>query len=120
MKILVAFNVLLLLFCLSAISLSADTLRQRNGHTIDGTYVGGNADSIQFRVRGSARTFRLSEVDQIQFTDDEEQGLNNGANQNMVPFVNSFVEIMRPNDWQIPDLGDSVGIYPRDRRVRRR
>jgi hypothetical protein len=103
-KILVAFNVLVFLLGLSAISLHADTLRLKSGQALDGTYLGGNADSIQFRVRGTARTFRLSEVDQIQFADDDE-GPGTGANQNMVPFTNSFLEMMRPGDWQITDMG---------------
>jgi hypothetical protein len=118
-KILVAFNVLVFSLSLSAISLRADTLRLKNGQTQDGVYLGGNADSIQFRVRGAARTFRLSEVDRIQFANDDE-GPPTGANQNMVPFTNSFLQMMRPADWQITDMADSVGLYPPDRRVRRR
>ena len=118
-KISIVFSVLIFSLCLSAISLPADTLRLKNGQTVEGVYLGGNADSLQFRVRGTTRTYRLSEVDQIQFTGDGE-GQDAGVNQNMVPFANSFLEILRPNDWQLFDLGDSVGLYPRDRRVRRR
>ena len=120
-RILIVFNVLTLALGLSAVSLQADTLRLKNGQTVDGIFLGGDARSIQFRVRGAAKTYQLADVDQIQFVDDQGPGTGaNGANPNLVPFANSFLEMLRPSDWLISNLGDSVGLYPPDRRVRRR
>src|SRR5262245_36732257 len=112
-KITLVFSVVVLLLGLSAVSLYGDMMRMNNGQTLDGDYLGGDSRSIQFRVRGIARTYQLSEVDQIQFTDT--QGLDTGVNQDMVPFANSFLDMMRPREWQITDMGDLASIYPRDR-----
>ena len=115
-NILIIFNLLIFFTALSATSMRADTLRLKNGQVVDGVFLAGDSRSIQFRVRGTARTYQISDVDQIQFIDNNQ---NSGQNQNMVPFENSFLQIMRPADWLVTDYGDSVGIYPRDRRVRR-
>jgi hypothetical protein len=46
----------------------ADTLRLKDGRTIEGTFVSGNGQNIRFTERGrSARWYRLSEVDSLWF-----------------------------------------------------
>jgi hypothetical protein len=47
--------------------LSADTLRLRNGSTINGKFVSGDAHSIRFAAGSQVNTYDVSDVDNLQF-----------------------------------------------------
>src|SRR6186997_183019 len=75
--------------------LIADTLRLKNGQWVEGSYLGGNASSIRFRVNGIAKNYANSTVDQVQF--------GNGAgviSQRFITFQNSMLSLRHPDNWQ--------------------
>jgi hypothetical protein len=61
------------LVCLATVLLSADTLTLRNGATVQGTYIGGSARQIRMDQNGEIRTFDLSQVQSLIFSDPEPQ-----------------------------------------------
>ena len=63
------------LICLTAAALSADTLTLRNGATIQGTYIGGTARQIRLDQNGDVRTYDLSQVQSLIFSDPEPQAV---------------------------------------------
>ena len=61
------------LACTAALLLNADTLTLRNGATVRGTYLGGTARQIRMDQNGDIRTYDLSQVQSVIFTDAEPQ-----------------------------------------------
>jgi hypothetical protein len=61
------------LACVAALLLNADTLTLRNGATIRGTYLGGTARQVRMDQNGDIRTYDLSQVQSLIFTDSEPQ-----------------------------------------------
>jgi hypothetical protein len=59
--------------CLAAMLLNADTLTLRNGATVQGTYIGGTARQIRMDQNGDIRTYDLSQVQSLIFSDPEPQ-----------------------------------------------
>ena len=53
-----------------AISSRADTLRLRNGSTVNGSFMGGTADDIRFLVNDDVRHFARADVAEIIFNSD--------------------------------------------------
>ncbi len=48
----------------------ADTLRLKNGATVDGTYMGGDSREVKFlRTDGGVRSYRVSDIEQVMFGD---------------------------------------------------
>jgi len=67
--------------CLVAAAAAADVITMRNGQTIYGTYIGGNARQLRLDVGGGQiQTFDIGQVQSISFGDSQSQaGPPNGA-----------------------------------------
>ncbi|HYL10195.1 MAG TPA: YMGG-like glycine zipper-containing protein [Candidatus Acidoferrales bacterium] len=52
----------------AALPASADTLELKNGHVLNGRYLGGTAAQVRFEVDGRVEVFRVSEVVALTFT----------------------------------------------------
>jgi hypothetical protein len=63
------------LICSTGLLLNADTLTLRNGATVQGTYLGGTARQIRIDQNGDVRTYDLSQVQSLIFTDSEPQAV---------------------------------------------
>jgi hypothetical protein len=63
------------LACVAALLLNADTLTLRNGATIRGTYLGGTARQVRMDQNGDVRTYDLTQVQSLIFTDSEPQAV---------------------------------------------
>ena len=61
------------LLCAAAMLVNADTLTLRNGATVQGTYVGGTARQVRMDQNGDIRTYDLSQVQSLIFSDAEPQ-----------------------------------------------
>lgn len=58
-----------LLGCLMVVEVAAaHVLRLKNGQVVQGTYLGGTKDQVQFLVNGEVRVYSTAEVASIQFT----------------------------------------------------
>jgi hypothetical protein len=60
------------IFLLLANSVMADTVFFRDGHTINGSFVGGDARTIRVAVGDRVETIRVADVDRISFGDPEQ------------------------------------------------
>ncbi|MBI4456868.1 MAG: hypothetical protein HY644_13355 [Acidobacteria bacterium] len=58
---------MLLVVPLMLSSLMADAIYFKDGRSVDGTYLGGTAQMVRFRVSGLIRTYPVSEIQDIQF-----------------------------------------------------
>jgi hypothetical protein len=63
----------------SALFSSADTLKLRNGSTVDGSFAGGDSRSIRFTVGNQVNTYSLNDVDSIQFSNGSPTGQTSDA-----------------------------------------
>lgn len=63
------------LICAAALLVNADTLTLRNGATIQGTYLGGTARQVRMDQNGEVRTYDLSQVQSVIFSDPEPQAV---------------------------------------------
>ena len=63
-----SFRCLTIAVLVLAISSQADTLRLRNGSTVDGSFLGGSADEVRFSVGDDIRRYARSDVAEIIFT----------------------------------------------------
>ncbi len=61
----VRFTVIAMIF---AVSSQADTLRLRDGSTVNGTFLGGTADDVRFSVNDQLQHYRRADVAGIVFT----------------------------------------------------
>lgn len=57
------------LLCAGALLLSADTLVLRNGGTVQGTYLGGDARQIRMDQNGAVQTYDIGQVQSVIFND---------------------------------------------------
>ncbi len=57
------------LLCAGAMLLSADTLVLRNGSTVQGTYLGGDARQVRMDQNGAIQTYDLGQVQSIIFSE---------------------------------------------------
>jgi hypothetical protein len=57
------------LICATALLLSADTLVLRNGTTVQGTYIGGDARQVRIDQNGTVRSYDIGQVQSVIFTD---------------------------------------------------
>jgi len=57
------------LICAAALLLSADTLVLRNGATVPGTYVGGDARQVRIDQNGTVRSYDIGQVQSVIFSD---------------------------------------------------
>jgi hypothetical protein len=57
------------LICATALLLSADTLVMRNGATVQGTYVGGDARQVRMDQNGAVRSYDIGQVQSVIFSD---------------------------------------------------
>jgi len=96
------------------LSLNADTIHLKTGQSVEGSYLGGNASSIRFRVNGVAKNYLITEIDQLQF------GRTTTASQRFVTFQNTMLSFRHPENWQATQDGDSWIIAPSGGRVRDR
>jgi hypothetical protein len=55
--------------CATALLLSADTLVLRNGATVRGTYVGGDARQVRIDENGTIRTYDIGQVQSVIFSE---------------------------------------------------
>lgn len=71
---------LIVLIAASALSLQADTLRLRDGRTLQGTYLGGTTREIRFQENGGAeRQYQISDVDGVSFRDGYQQSTSGSS-----------------------------------------
>ncbi|HEY2933674.1 MAG TPA: hypothetical protein VGK99_18205 [Acidobacteriota bacterium] len=63
------FLLLGLLVLLAVPFVMADALTLKDGRTITGTYLGGTSSTVRFRTEGVIRTYRVTEVDRVDFGD---------------------------------------------------
>jgi hypothetical protein len=114
-KLLLIAGLLVMLFGPVVWSLTADTIFLKNGQWAEGTYLGGNARSIRFRVNNVAKNYPIADVDQVQF------GSNtSAASQRFVTFQNTMLSLRHPDNWQVTQDGNSWIIAPSSGRVRDR
>src|SRR5579863_3653798 len=57
------------LLCAGALLLSADTLVLRNGGTVQGTYLGGDARQIRMDQNGNVQNYDIGQVQSVIFSD---------------------------------------------------
>jgi hypothetical protein len=57
------------LICATALLLSADTLVLRNGATVQGTYIGGDARQVRIDQNGDVRSYDIGQVQSVIFSD---------------------------------------------------
>jgi len=57
------------LICAAALLLSADTLVLRNGATVQGTYIGGDARQVRIDQNGTVRSYDIGQVQSVIFSD---------------------------------------------------
>jgi len=95
--------------------LTADTIYLKNGQWVEGTYLGGNARSIRFRVNGAAKNYPIADVDQVQFGSDTA-----AVSQRFVTFQNTMLSFRHPDNWQVTQDENSWIIAPSGGRVRDR
>ena len=57
------------LICAAALLLNADTLVLRNGATVQGTYVGGDARQVRIDQNGTVRSYDIGQVQSVIFSD---------------------------------------------------
>ena len=60
-------RLLLPLFVFTAVALFADTLQLKDGRSVSGTYLGGNARQVRMEVGDSIQSFDISDVREIRF-----------------------------------------------------
>lgn len=114
-KPLLIVSLAVMLFGPAVWSLTADTIYLKNGQWVEGTYLGGNARSIRFRVNNVAKNYPVADVDQVQF------GSNTSvASQRFVTFQNTMLSLRHPDNWQVTQDGNSWIIAPSGGRVRDR
>jgi len=96
-------------------SLWGDSLYLKDGQTVEGTYLGGNSRTIRFRVDGVNRSYPISDVDEIQFSESA-----TGSAQRFATFENALIRVRYPNNWQVFREGDSVTFAPSGGKVQDR
>jgi hypothetical protein len=80
-----------MLAALATISLAgADTLRLRDGRTVQGSYLGGSARQIRMAVGDAVQTFDVSDIASIRFE-------SSGSSANAAP-----APVMTNRGWEIP------------------
>ena len=57
------------LFCATGLLLSADTLVLRNGATVQGTYLGGDARQVRIDQNGDVRSYDIGQVQSVIFSE---------------------------------------------------
>jgi hypothetical protein len=57
------------LLCATALLLSADTLVLRNGATVQGTYLGGDARQVRIDQNGTVRSYDIGQVQSVIFSE---------------------------------------------------
>src|SRR5580658_7700887 len=57
------------LVCATGLLLSADTLVLRNGATVQGTYLGGDARQIRIDQNGDVRSYDIGQVQSVIFSE---------------------------------------------------
>lgn len=60
-------RLLLPLFVFTAVALLADTLELKDGRSVRGTYLGGNARQVRMEVGDNIQAFEISDVKEIRF-----------------------------------------------------
>ena len=116
-KPLLIIGLLVMFFGPVVLSLCADTIHLKTGQWVEGSYLGGNASSIRFRVNGVAKNYLIADIDQLQF------GLGRNrttASQRFVTFQNTMLSFRHPENWQATQDGDSWTIAPSGGLVRDR
>src|SRR5580698_9125409 len=71
------FAILAMGFCMTSLSAFSDTLELKNGSVIRGTFIGGSAAQISFRVGSSLQRYPVGDVISIRFDSDS---TNSGSN----------------------------------------
>src|SRR5580658_245030 len=61
------------LVCVSGLLLSADTLVLRNGATVQGTYIGGDARQVRIDQNGNVRSYDIGQVQSVIFSESSYQ-----------------------------------------------
>ncbi len=56
---------------MTALLMNADTLTLRNGSTVQGTYVGGNARQVRMDLNGDIRNYDIGQVQSVMFDSDQ-------------------------------------------------
>jgi hypothetical protein len=94
-KRLVALIVAGLLMGVTAIVAHAATLRLKDGRVLQGTYLGGTKDQVQFLINGAVKIYNTSQVASITFvTPAQEASLTSGAPLTQAVTVPQGTEIM--------------------------
>jgi len=62
------FGTAILALACAATACLADTLTLRDGHVVQGTYMGGTARTIKFQVDDAIKTYDVTDVATLQFT----------------------------------------------------
>ncbi|MBI4459143.1 MAG: hypothetical protein HY648_03665 [Acidobacteria bacterium] len=99
-------------FFFGGASLLADTLYLKNGQSVEGTYLGGTSSSIRFRSESTTRSYPVSEVEQLDFTQGVTTTSSSMSRERFVTFENSVLRIEHPQSWQVSRDGDAVTIAP--------
>jgi hypothetical protein len=100
------------LVCATGLLLSADTLVLRNGATVQGTYIGGDARQVRIDQNGNVRSYDIGQVQSVIFSDSGYQpppssssypqsprGSNNASNYSPPPPQSAGITI--PIDTQV-------------------
>lgn len=90
--------------------LMADTLYLKNGEVMEGTYLGGGANSVRFRSDGNTINYSTRDVEEIHFS--PSPIASSRTWERFVSFENSLLRIDHPESWEVDRDGDSVTIAP--------
>jgi hypothetical protein len=77
------------LICSAALLLSADTLVLRNGATVQGTYIGGDARQVRIDQNGTVRSYDIGQVQSVIFSDNGYQPPPPAASSYPAPYPNN-------------------------------
>lgn len=102
------------LVCAGAMLLSADTLVLRNGATVQGTYLGGDARQIRMDQNGAIQTYDVGQVQSVIFSEPGSQPPPPPAAQNYPPPQQNYQNAAPP-----PPAAGALGItIPADTEIR--
>ncbi len=92
----------ILVFAAAAL-LSADTLTLRSGETIQGTFLGGTTRQIRMDLNGEVRTWDISQVQSVVFSDSGDQPPQQFSNPYPPPAANQY-----PPPYPNPDFSQNA------------
>lgn len=102
----VLMSLTLVVFCLAAATVWADTLEMKNGQLLEGKYVGGTQHSIRFRIDNQVKVFPVQDVLALTFSS------FSGETSSSFPSNSSRINTPTPKPQQKPGAKDEIVLEP--------